>query len=77
MPSVTRLCFRLITRRNAYGTARSDIVRRTPGFGSPVGAVPDIARSDADETPTGIIYDSHKPAMVAAALLINDGTGSR
>jgi glycosyltransferase involved in cell wall biosynthesis len=33
-----------------------------------VGCIPDVARSDAEETPTGLTFDSRKPAQVAASL---------
>ncbi len=33
-----------------------------------VGCVPDVARADAQETPTGLIFDGRKPAQVAASL---------
>jgi glycosyltransferase involved in cell wall biosynthesis len=33
-----------------------------------VGCIPDVARADAHETPTGLIFDSRKPAQVAASL---------
>jgi glycosyltransferase involved in cell wall biosynthesis len=33
-----------------------------------VGCIPDVSRADAEETPTGLIFDSRKPAQVAASL---------
>jgi glycosyltransferase involved in cell wall biosynthesis len=33
-----------------------------------VGCIPDVARADAQETPTGLIFDSRNPAQVAASL---------
>jgi glycosyltransferase involved in cell wall biosynthesis len=33
-----------------------------------VGCIPDVSRADGEETPTGLIFDSRKPAQVAASL---------
>ncbi|MEP6775000.1 MAG: glycosyltransferase family 4 protein [Chloroflexota bacterium] len=39
-----------------------------PWVGPLVGCIPDVSRADAEETPTGLIFDSRKPAQVAASL---------
>ncbi|HST06522.1 MAG TPA: glycosyltransferase family 4 protein [Chloroflexia bacterium] len=33
-----------------------------------VGCIPDVARSDVGETPTGLIFDARKPSFVASAM---------
>jgi glycosyltransferase involved in cell wall biosynthesis len=33
-----------------------------------VGCIPDVARADSEETPTGLIFDSRKPRQLAASL---------